>query len=366
MRRAAPRIAAVGLSYRTAPVGHREKAALDGEAARRALRRLMSDPRVAEAAAVSTCNRTEVYVVSDAADDARAAAEEALVASSRISASELACADYVLYDEAAARHLFRVAGGLDSMVLGESEVQGQVKASARVAREEGALGPLLERMFALALTAGGRVRRETGICGGPTSVSSVAVAIAQRAFPDLASRRILLLGAGRMAASTGRALRRNGAREILVANRSVTSAEALAGALRGEALALSALSDELARADMVVCCTGAPHPIVDCEQVAIALEARSERPLLLIDLAVPRDVEPEVGSLRGALLHDIDDIERAIEENLDNRRRALADAEVIVADEVERFRARSQVRSLFAVRADTLRPQQHQRLRAAS
>ncbi|HEX6460832.1 MAG TPA: glutamyl-tRNA reductase [Thermoleophilaceae bacterium] len=331
-------LAAVGLSHRTAPVAQREKAALDADGVRALLRRLMRDPRVAEAAAVSTCNRTEVYVVSEDADHARGAAAEALVACSRISAAELACAQYALYEEAAAGHLFRLAGGLDSMVLGESEVQGQVKTAAALAAEEGALGSLLERLFRQAAAAGGRLRRETRIADGPTSVSSVAVDIARRAFPDLASRRVLLVGAGRMAESTGAALRRRGVGDLVVINRTLSAARALASCLGGRAAELSALAEELPAADIVVSSTDAPHAIVRHSDVEAALAQRAERPLVLIDLAVPRDVEPEVASLRGALLYDIDDLDRAGKAGLEGRRRELARAEAIVAEELARFR----------------------------
>jgi len=327
----------LGLSYRTAPVSQREKAALDADGTRGLLRRLMADPRVDEAAAVSTCNRSEVYVVSEDPEHGRAAAAEALVACSRISAAELSCAHYSLCDAAAAGHLFRVAGGLDSMVLGESEVQGQVRAAGQMAREEGALGPLLDRLFRQAIAAGARVRRETQIATGPMSVSSLAVDIARRALPDLGSRRVLLVGAGRMGASTGRALRRNGASHITVANRTLSAARELASQLGGRAVGLDALAEELPRADMIVCSTDAPFAIVRPDAVARALAARPERPLVLIDLAVPRDVEPEVASVTGAVLFDIDDIERAMKENLAGRRRELVPAEAIVADEVSRF-----------------------------
>ncbi|HKN94155.1 MAG TPA: glutamyl-tRNA reductase [Thermoleophilaceae bacterium] len=333
-----PHLAAVGLSHRTAPVAQREKAALDSEGVRGLLRRLMRDPRVAEAAAVSTCNRTEVYVVSDDPEHARTAGAGALVACSRISAPELACAHYALYEEAAAGHLFRLTGGLDSMVLGESEVQGQVKAAAALAAEEGALGPLLDGLFRQAVAAGARLRRETRISDGPMSVSSVAVDIARRAFPDLASRRVLLVGAGRMAESTGMALRRRGAGDIVVLNRTLSAARALASCLGARAAELGALAEELPEADMVVCSTDAPHPIVTRAHVEAALSPRPERPLVLIDLAVPRDVEPEVSGVPGAILYDIDDLDRNIKASLDGRRRELASAEAIVAEEVVRFR----------------------------
>jgi glutamyl-tRNA reductase len=334
---AGPPLVGVGLSYRTAPIGQREKAALDDELAARVLDSLVTDPRIAEAAALSTCNRTEVYVVCDDPDLGARAAASALVRSSRISASELDCASYVFEGGAAARHLLRVAGGLDSMVLGEPEVQGQVRRAAQLAREAGAIGPLLERLFRQALFAGGRVRRDTGICDGPTSVSSVALTIALRALPDLASRRALLVGAGEMAGSMGRALVRNGLRDVVVANRTLSTAHLLAGELGGRAAPLRELDGRLRDADLVVCTTDAPQPMVRRDAVATGLWSRPERPLLLLDLAVPRDVEPEVAGVSGAVLYDIDDVERELKKSFDGRRRALADAERIVDDELARF-----------------------------
>ncbi|HET8672423.1 MAG TPA: glutamyl-tRNA reductase [Thermoleophilaceae bacterium] len=331
------RLVAIGLSHRTAPVRLREKATLDPDGVRCLLRLLISDPQVAEAAAISTCNRTEVYVVGEDAERGKAAVERALASCTRISAAELACAHYALYDEHAAGHLFRVAGGMDSMVLGESEVQGQVRAAAMLAREEETLGELLDGLFQRALAAGRRVRQQTRIANGPTSLSSVAADVASRALPHLAERRVLLVGAGRMAESTGRALVRQGARKIVVASRTLQSARALAVCLGGRAVRLDAVQAELERADLVVCSTDAPHAVLRRDEVARAVATRAGRTLALIDLAVPRDVEPEVGALPGVLLHDIDDLERGMRDGVDGRRRELARAEAIVADEVARF-----------------------------
>ena len=337
MTDAGPPLVVVGLSYRTAPIGQREKAALDDDLAARVLAALRADPRITEAAALSTCNRTEVYVVCEDPNLGARAAARALADSTRISACELDCGSYVLEGEAAARHLLRVAGGLDSMVPGEPEVQGQVRRAGQLAREAGAVGPVLERLFRQALFAGGRVRRDTRICDGPTSVSSVALSIALRTFPDLASRRALLIGAGEMAGSMGRALVRNGLRDMVVANRTLSSAHLLAGELGGRAAPLRELDGRLRDADLVVCTTDAPDQMVRRGAVVTALRSRPERPLLLLDLAVPRDVEPEVASVSGAVLYDIDDVERELKKSFDCRRRALADAERIVDDELARF-----------------------------
>ncbi|MFL5855245.1 MAG: glutamyl-tRNA reductase [Solirubrobacteraceae bacterium] len=334
-----PRLVVLGLSHRTAPVGQREKAALHRDAAQSLVRSLVAHPEVAECATLSTCNRTEVYTVCEDAEAGAAATARELVASTRISAAELRCAHYARYDDNAARHLFRVAAGLDSMVLGESEVQGQVRSAAERAEGEGTVGALLRGLFRHALAAGRRVRRETGIGRGATSLSSVAVAIALRAHPDLSRCRVLVIGAGRMAAATGSALQRHGASAVAVANRSPSAARALAAQLDGRAAGIDMLEEELAQADIVVSSTEAPHVIVHREQVARALASRPERPLALIDLAVPRDIDAHVSTLRGALLYDIDDLERAIEQGLGGRRRDVSRAERIVEGELARFRA---------------------------
>ncbi|MFL5975561.1 MAG: glutamyl-tRNA reductase [Solirubrobacterales bacterium] len=334
-----PRLVVLGLSHRTAPVGQREKAALHRDAAQSLVRSLVAHPEVAECATLSTCNRTEVYTVCEDAEAGAAATARELVASTRISAAELRCAQYARYDDDAARHLFRVAAGLDSMVLGESEVQGQVRSAVERGEGEGTVGALLRGLFRHALAAGRRVRRETGIGRGATSLSSVAVDIALRAHPDLSRCRVLVIGAGRMAAATGSALQRHGASAVAVANRSPSAARALAAQLDGRAAGIDMLEEELAQADIVVSSTEAPHVIVHREQVARALASRPERPLALIDLAVPRDIDAHVSTLRGALLYDIDDLERAIEQGLGGRRRDVSRAERIVDGELARFRA---------------------------
>ena len=339
MSSSSPRLVVLGLSHRTAPVEQREKAALDDHGARSLLRSLVAQRGLTECAAVSTCNRTEVYVVCENAEAGRAAATRELVAWTSISAAELNCAQYALYDEHAARHLFRVTAGLDSMVLGESEVQGQVRAAAELADSEDTLGALLRGLFRHALAAGRRVRRETDVARGPTSLASVAVNLALQVFPDLARRRLLVIGAGRMAAATGNALRRCGAQDLAVANRTLSAARGLATELGGRAARLDTLIEELERADIVLSCTEAPHTIVRRDDVARALASRPDRPLALIDLAVPRDIDADVATLRGALVYDIDDLERAIRQGLEGRRRDLARAERIVSDEMTRFRA---------------------------
>ncbi|HET8606567.1 MAG TPA: glutamyl-tRNA reductase [Gaiellaceae bacterium] len=310
----------VGLSHRVAPVELRERVALDLDAAA-ALAAELGD-----AVCLSTCNRTELYL---AAEDAAAAEAAAAAALSRLAGEHLD-ALYRLADEPAALHLFRVAGGLDSLVPGEGEILGQVRA----AYEACSAGPLLDRAFRQALHAGKRVRNETAIGESPSSVSSAAAALAQQVFGELAGRRVLLIGAGKTAELAADNLRSRGAEIAVVANRSHDRAKRLGG----RAVALADAAAELAAVDVVVSSTAAPGFVLRADDVRAALASRRGRPLLIVDIAVPRDVEPSVNELDGCYLYDIDDLEAVVAETLAGRRAEAARAEEIVADEAERFR----------------------------
>jgi glutamyl-tRNA reductase len=354
------RIVAIGLSHKTAAVELRERASLEGNAARAMLRALSVDPRLSEAAALSTCNRTELYAVADQLGAAEQALRQALLEHSGIDGPRLACALYVHREASAAQHLFRVAGGLDSMVIGESEIQGQVRAAREMAAEEGTLGPLLERMFGQALDVGKRIRRETRIGTGATSVASAAVDLVARAG-DPCGRRALLIGAGAVTEATARALLGRGLAEVVVANRTVATAHAVAGRFGGRGVGFDCLAGELAAADIVISSTDAPHRIVRGDEVAAAMATRPARPLLLIDIAVPRDVDEASGELPGVTLHDIDDLERVVEMNLNGRRQEAERAALLVDGEVALFKrwregslAAPAVRALY-VRAERLR-----------
>ena len=354
------RIVSIGLSHKTAPVEQREKAALNGSSGRAALRALGADPQLRECAALSTCNRTELYAVADSIGRAEEALRRALLEHSRIDERQLECALYVHRASSAARHLFRVASGLDSMVLGESEIQGQVRAALELASDEGTLGPLLERMFRQALHAGSRVRRETRVGVGATSVASVAVELAAGSG-KLRGRRALLLGAGEVAEATARALLGRGLSEVVVANRTVSTACAVAGRFGGRGVGFDHLQGELGAADVVISSTDAPHRVVRREQVAEAMASRPGRPLVLIDIAVPRDIDEAIAELRDVTLYDIDDLQRVVEDNLNGRRQEAARAEQLVQSEVARFqhwrrtnRAEPAVRALWE-RAEQLR-----------
>ncbi|HET7044212.1 MAG TPA: glutamyl-tRNA reductase [Gaiellaceae bacterium] len=318
----------VGLSHHVAPVELRETVALDPDAAGALAERLAAV--AGEAVCLSTCNRTELYL---AADDPAAAEALAATALADLAGQELDVL-YRLADEAAATHLFRVAAGLDSLVPGEGEILGQV----RTAYERGAAGPLLDRVFRQALHAGKRVRHETAIAESPASVSSAAAALAQQVFGDLAGRRVLLVGAGKIGEQAADNLRSRGASIAFVANRTVANGAGLAERFGGEPVALDALEQAVALADVVVTSTSAPGFVLGREEVARSLAGRRGRPLLLVDIAVPRDVDPAVGGLGGCYLYDIDDLEAVVAETLSGRRAEAGRAEAIVAEEAARFR----------------------------
>jgi glutamyl-tRNA reductase len=323
------KLALVGTSHKLAPVEVRERVALDGPAASAVAHELGAAGF--EAVCLSTCNRTELYVVAPERDDAREAASAALA---RLADGDLGSHLYRLTDEAAALHLFRVAAGLDSMVPGEGEILGQVRA----AYEGGACGPVLDKLFRGALHAGRKARTETAIGESPASVSAAAAALAQQVFGELGGRRVLIVGAGEVGELAARNLVSRGAEIAFVANRTPERAAVLAARLGSEPLALDRLGDELAGADVVVSSTGAPGFVITREQVEAGIGRRRGAPLFLIDLAVPRDVEPSVAGLEGCFLYDIDDLEAVVAESLAGRRREAERAETIVAAEAASFR----------------------------
>ena len=318
----------VGLSHQSTPVAVRERAFVPLSEAAELARSLAGE---GEAVCLSTCNRTELYLVgADAAPRALAA----LANVSGLSEEELHGVVYRLGDEAAALHLLRVAAGLDSMVPGEGEILGQV----RDAYEAGAPGPILDRLFRQALHAGKKVRAETAIGESPSSVSSAAAALAQQVFGDLEGCRVLLAGAGHVAELAARSLVARGAQVVFVANRSEERAGELADRFGGRAIALEQAAQHLGDVDVLVSATGAAGRTLGRDEVEGALRTRRGRPLFLIDLAVPRDLDPEIHDLDGCFLYDIDDLESVVAAGLAGRRREATRAESIVAAEAERFR----------------------------
>jgi glutamyl-tRNA reductase len=310
-------IALVGISHHVAPVELRERVALTPEEAAELARDL------GDSVCLSTCNRTEIYI----ADDTD---ERALAALERIAGDELEAVVYRLHDEAAAVHLFRVAAGLDSLVPGEGEILGQVRDAFEAVQP----GPLLDHAFRQALQVGKRVRTETAIGESPASVSSAAAALAQQVFGELGGRRVLVIGAGRIAELAAASLSQRGAAIAFVANRSPDAARELARRFGAEPLALDGIASHLGEVDVVLASTSAPEVVVRPADVP----ARHRKPLFFIDIAVPRDVDPAVHDLDGCYLYDIDDLEAVVAETLAGRRVEAARAEQLVAEEAQRFR----------------------------
>jgi glutamyl-tRNA reductase len=328
---------ALGVSHKTAPVALRERLAFGEAGARELIEQAVATPEVREAVVISTCNRTEVYLV--VGDPVRAESDVLSLLAQRadIRPTELAEAIYSPRNCDAARQLYRVTAGLESMILGEAEIQGQVRRAHEAALEAGATGPLSNRLFAAALTTGKRVRSETAIGAGRASVPSVAVELAQRDLGDLKERHVVILGAGETSELTARALAEQGAGTIFVANRHADRALHLAERFGGSVVGLEGLPDQLTQADIVLCSTSSPHPIVGREELAEVMRRREHRPLLLIDIAVPRDIDSTCGELEGVSLYDIDDLQAVLARNLDTRAGELPRAQEIVEEEIQRF-----------------------------
>jgi glutamyl-tRNA reductase len=329
---------ALGISHKTAPLALRERLALPAGRAASVLRDLTAYESIHEAVAISTCNRTELYLVAADPVDAENATLAILSRQAEIRPTELIGAIYSLRGEEAVRHLFSVAAGLDSMIVGEAEVQGQVKRAYEVALSEGTSGPISNRLFRDALATGKRVRTETAVSRSQASVSSVAVELAAGAVGDLSKRRVLVIGAGENGELTAQALHRRGVHTVFVANRRYDRAIGLAQRFGGSAVRFEELPAELGRADIVVSCTSSPHQIFGREELEVVLEERGRRPLVLIDIAVPRDIEPSVRNLcSGITLFDMDDLQREVDRNLSVREAEATKATSLVEEEAERF-----------------------------
>ena len=328
------RLALAGVSHHRAPLEVRERVAVDLEAAGELARSLAASGGPAhEAVVLSTCNRTELYVAGD--DGIVEHADRALLELAGPGAPAIAPAAYRLADESAALHLFRVAAGLDSMVPGEGEILGQV----REAFEAGSPGPLLGRTFRMALRAGRRARVETAIGESPASIPAAAAALAEQVFERLAGRSVVLVGAGRMSDLTARNLRSRGATISVVANRTLEHAERLAESFDARPATIEELAGALSVADIVVSSTSAPGFVLAGESAASVLRARRGRPLLIVDLAVPRDVDTALTAIDGCFLYDIDALESVVSTTLAGRRTEAVHAERIISEEAERFRA---------------------------
>ncbi|SDT28688.1 glutamyl-tRNA reductase [Pseudomonas oryzae] len=348
---------ALGINHKTASVAVRERVAFGPEQLVDALQQLCRVTPCREAAILSTCNRSELYL---ALDESRAEAILTWLAGYHgLNLDELRACAYIHQDDAAVRHMMRVACGLDSMILGEPQILGQMKDAYATAREAGTLGPLLGRLFQATFSTAKTVRTDTRIGENPVSVAFAAVSLAKQIFSDLQRSQALLIGAGETIALVARHLHEQGVKRIVVANRTLERASALASEVGGHAVLLSAIPEELVGSDIVISSTASPLPILGKGAVESALKKRKHRPVFMVDIAVPRDIEPEVGELDDVYLYTVDDLHEVIAENLRNRQDAARAAEELVLTGVGEFMLRLRERdSLDLLRSYRQRAEQ--------
>ena len=327
----------LGLSHKTAPLELRERLALTEGRAAGVMTDLTAEPAIAEATVLSTCNRTEIYLFAADPVEAESLALSALSRQAGTPPTELTPRLYSLRAGDAVRHLFEVTAGLDSMIVGEAEIQGQVKRAHQLALVEGASGPVLGRLFHGASAAAGRARAETGIGEKGVSISSVSVEAAARKLGDLTVRRALVVGAGDTASQVARVLERRGARTVYIANRHFDRARELAGRFGGEAVRMDGLRGQLEAADLVISATNSPHHLIEPELLEPVMKARGDRPILLFDLAVPRDIDPEVRAIAGVSVSDIEDIQEIVERNAGSREAESVRAKRVLENGAGRF-----------------------------
>jgi glutamyl-tRNA reductase len=329
-----------GLSHVTAPVDVREQLALEESRVREILADLASRGLVGEVMILSTCNRVEVYGVAEAPGEARQAAFRRLGAPRGLALRDVEPLLYTKTEGEAVRHVFRVASSLDSMMVGEPQILGQVKDAFALAQSANTVGPLLHALMSQAFGVAKKVRTETEIGRHAVSVSFAAVELGKKIFGGLDDKAVLLVGAGEMAELAARHLMEQGARPVWIANRTLERGQELARSLGGTAVAFDQLWSVMAHVDIVIASTAAPEPIIGAAGVGRVLQTRRARPLFFVDIAVPRNVEPAVNDLEDAFCYDVDDLRSVVDSNLRERQREAQRAEVLVTREVERFAAR--------------------------
>jgi glutamyl-tRNA reductase len=329
----------LGVSHRTAPVELRERLDFSSRDVGAAVESLSARSSTTESVVLSTCNRSEIYVAGD--DPGRARDEIVAFLSDYHQLPTEAFRPHLFAHDnvAAARHLFRVASGLDSLVVGEPQILGQVKSAFQTASERRCTGPLLSKTFHWAFGVGKRVRSETALGEGAVSVSFAAVSLARKIFGRLDGRRVLVVGAGEISALTAQHLRSHGAAEIVITSRTAAHADALAAEVGGRAVPWASLRQAMGGADIVVTATGSQRPIIVREDVEMVLGRRRAEPLFIIDVAVPRDVDPAVSEIEQVFLYNVDDLQSIVQENLARRGAEIARAEAIVDEELARFTA---------------------------
>lgn len=352
---------ALGINHRTAPVEIRERIAFPPDRIGQALRDLVQLPDVREAAILSTCNRTELYCELDV-DDAEPLVAW-LAAHHQLPVEQLRPYMYVYREQEAVRHVLRVAAGLDSMILGEPQILGQMKDAYQSASRAGTVATLLSRLFQHTFSVAKQVRTDTAIGASPVSVAFAAVSLARQIFGDLERHTALLVGAGETIELAARHLREQRLGRAIVANRTVERAHSLAGEINGYAIALDELPAHLAEADIVISSTAAPRPILLRDAVEAALKKRRHKPMFMVDIAVPRDIDPSVGELEDVYLYTVDDLQEVIQENMRSRQDAARQAQEIIDVQAGHFigwiRSRDAVPTIRAFRsqAEQLRDQ---------
>lgn len=327
----------IGTNHKKAPISVRERLTFREQELQELLAGLIAPPAIIEALILSTCNRTEFVLHSHDIHCCVERIRDIISKRTHMSVEELDPYLYVLTDGDAVGHIFSVASSLDSMVIGEPQILGQVKEAYRMALKCGTAGKVINRIMHQAFRVSKRVRTETDIGKGAVSVAYAAVEMARHIFQSFAQKTVLLIGAGEMIELAARHFRERGAARTLVTNRTMARAEALAQRLGGQAVPFHRLNECLIQADMVLSCTGAQRPIIDVASMKSALKARKNRPIFLIDIAVPRDIDPEVASLDNVFLYDIDDLQRVIDNHKEERLAELAKAQFIVREETQRL-----------------------------
>jgi glutamyl-tRNA reductase len=328
---------ALGTSHKTAPLALRERIALLDGGAEQLVKELTAHDSIAEAVALSTCNRTELYLVVSDPVEAESFVLGLLARRAALRPTELMEGMYSLRNCDAARHLYRVTSGLESMIVGEAEVQGQVKRAYELALAVRTTGPMTNKLFRAALATGKRVRTETAIASGRASVATAAVDAARSAIGRLQKRHVVIVGAGETAELTAQALHDQGVTTMFVANRRRERAIALAQRFGGASGSFDALPAELERADILISSTSSPHTLLGAEEIAAVMELRGGRPLLLVDLAVPRDIDHDCAAIPGVTVLDMDGLQRRVERHMSVRRAEARRAEGIVEEEIHAF-----------------------------
>ncbi len=331
------RICHIGLNYKTAPVELRERLAVPESEVQGILQAQIQHVAIREAALLSTCNRVEMTLVTHDPDAAIALAHEWFAGKAGLPLSEVIEHLYAYTTDDAVRHMFAVAAGLDSLVLGEPQILGQVKASYELALEAGTAGHILHRFYQSTFAAAKRARSETAVGKQAVNISSCAVELAKRIFGDLSGKTVLLIGAGEMAELAATHLKANGCTEILVANRTLERARKLAIAFEGHALTMDELPQYMDRADIVISGTGASTYVLLPEDVQPAMKKRGGNPMFLVDIAVPRDIDPRIADIAGAYVYDIDDLQQVVQGNQKQREREAEQARALIEEDVQVF-----------------------------